>query len=50
MGIDVLNGFEQQLIASDEDGNLVLHKLLVKDYPTILRLTPPPGTSSCPSY
>ena len=38
VGIDILNGFEQQLIASDEDGNLVIHNLLVKDYPIILRL------------
>jgi len=37
-GIDVLHGFEQQLIASVEDGNLVVHDLLVKDYPIILLL------------
>jgi hypothetical protein len=39
VGIDVLNGFEQQLRAGVEDGNLVVHNLLVKDYLTILRLT-----------
>jgi hypothetical protein len=39
MGIDVLNGFEQQLVTSIEDGNLVIRNLLVKDYPIILRLT-----------
>lgn len=40
VGIDVLNGFEQELITSTEDGNLVIENLLVKDYPVILRLTP----------
>lgn len=39
-GIDVLNGFEQRLITSDEGGNLVIRSLLVKDYPIILRLAP----------
>jgi hypothetical protein len=38
-GIDVLQGFEQGLIASDEDGNLAIRALLVKDYPIILRLS-----------
>ena len=37
-GIDVLHGFEQELIASEEDGDLVIRNLLVKDYPIILRL------------
>ena len=37
VGIDVLYGFEQQIIADTEDGNLVVHDLLVKDYPIILR-------------
>lgn len=40
VGIDVLNGFEQQLVTSIEDRNLVIQNLLVKDYPIILRLTP----------
>lgn len=40
MGINVLHGFDQQLITSVEDGNLVIQNLLVKDYPIILRLTP----------
>ncbi len=35
---DVLNGFEQQMITSTEDGNLVIRNLLVKDYPIILHL------------
>ena len=40
VGIDVLNGFEQELVTSTEDGNLVIRYLLVKDYPIILRLIP----------
>lgn len=36
IGIDSLFGFEQQLIAGAEDGNLVVHNLLIKDYPIIL--------------
>jgi hypothetical protein len=39
-GLDVLYGFEQQIVTENEDGNLVIHGLLVKDYPVILRLTP----------
>jgi photosystem II stability/assembly factor-like uncharacterized protein len=39
VGIDVLNGFEQQLITSDEDSNLVIRGLLVKDYEIIVRFT-----------
>jgi hypothetical protein len=39
MGIDVLNGFEQQVITSAEDGNLVIRDLLVKDYPIMLRFS-----------
>src|SRR3990170_4490962 len=39
IGIDVLNGIEQELITETVDGNLVIRDLLVKDYPIILRLT-----------
>jgi len=39
-GIDVLNGFEQELFTETGDGNLVIRDLLVKDYPIILRITP----------
>jgi hypothetical protein len=39
MGIDVLHGFEQQLIAEVHEGNLVIPDLLVKDYPIILGVT-----------
>jgi hypothetical protein len=38
-GVDVLHGFEQPIIASQENGNLVIRDLLVKDYPIILRLS-----------
>ena len=39
-GIDVLEGYEQELVVSEEGGNLVIRNLLVKDYPIILRLSP----------
>jgi len=42
-GIDALNGFEQELIAETEDGNLVIRDLLVKDYPIIVRITNSPA-------
>jgi len=38
-GIDVLNGFEQELAIENENGNLVIRSLLVKDYPILLRLS-----------
>jgi hypothetical protein len=39
MGIDTLNGFEQKLIASNINGDLVIHDLLIKDYPIIVLLS-----------
>jgi hypothetical protein len=39
-GIDILHGFEQPVMASEEDGNLVIRDLLVKDYPILLRVSP----------
>ena len=39
VGIDVLNSFQQELVTSTEDGNLVINNLLVKDYPIILHLS-----------
>jgi hypothetical protein len=39
IGVDVLNGFEQQLATSNENGDLVVRNLLIKDYPIIIRLT-----------
>jgi len=38
-GIDVLNGFEQELISSNEIDNLIIRNLLIKDYPIIIRLS-----------
>ena len=40
MGIEVLNGIEQQMITNIKAENLVIQNLLVKDYSIILRLTP----------
>ena len=39
MGIDVLEGFQQPIIASNESGNLVIQNLIVRDYPLILHIT-----------
>jgi hypothetical protein len=38
IGIDVLHGFEQQLITETENGNLIVRNFLIKDYPIFLRL------------
>ncbi|WP_340114272.1 T9SS type A sorting domain-containing protein [Maribellus mangrovi] len=38
-GIDVLNGFEQELVTEVENDSLVIYNLLVKDYPIILRFS-----------
>ena len=38
-GIDVLNGFEQGLISSTENGNLLIEDILIKDYPIIIHLS-----------
>jgi hypothetical protein len=38
-GIDILNGFEQALVTSTENGSLVIRDLLIKDYPIIIRLS-----------
>jgi hypothetical protein len=37
-GIDVLVGFQQQMVTSEAGGNLVIDGLVLKDYPMILRL------------
>ena len=39
VGIDVLNGYQQELVTEVKDSNLVIRNLLVKDYPIILRTT-----------
>ncbi len=44
VGIDVLNGFEQQLEATDEGDDLVILDLLIRDYPLIIRLI----SETCP--
>jgi len=41
IGVDVFNGFEQELITEAENGDLVIRNLLVKDYPIILRFVGP---------
>ena len=38
-GIDVLNGIEQGLISTNENGNMVIRDFLLKDYPIIIRLS-----------
>jgi hypothetical protein len=38
-GIDILNGFEQKLLSTHENGNLIIRNLLIKDYPIIIRLS-----------
>ena len=34
------HGFEQPLATGEEEVDLVIHDLLVKDYPILLRVTP----------
>jgi parallel beta-helix repeat protein len=38
-GMDILNGFEQELITRNENGNLIIRDLLIKDYPLVIRLS-----------
>jgi len=38
-GFDVLNRFEQQIIMEDGSENLVIHGLLVKDYPILIKFS-----------
>ena len=42
-GLDALNGIEQQIVTEEEDGNLVIRGLLVKDYPIIIKFTGTPS-------
>jgi hypothetical protein len=37
--IDILHGFEQELISSNENGDLIIRDILIKDYPVIIRLS-----------
>ena len=38
-GIDVLNGYVQEIITEVEGGNLVINNLIVKDYPIFIRFS-----------
>ena len=38
-GIDVLHGFEQELLFETEEGSTIVRDLLVKDYPILIRLS-----------
>lgn len=38
VGIDVLEGFQQELLTASSGADLVIRDLLVKDYPTFIRL------------
>jgi len=38
-GFDILHSFGQELIISNEDANLVIQDLLVRDYPLIVSFT-----------
>jgi hypothetical protein len=38
IGIDVVHGFEQELITDAIDGNLIIRDLQLKDYPIIIKL------------
>jgi hypothetical protein len=39
IGIDVLEDFQQPIITSNENGNLVIQNLIVRDYPLILHIS-----------
>lgn len=38
IGIDLMSGLKQDLITEMENGNLVIRNLMVKDYPTIIKI------------
>lgn len=38
IGIDVLKGYQQQMTARNENGNLIIQNLIVRDYPIILHI------------
>lgn len=39
MGIDVLNGYQQDMVTSNENGDLTILKLKIRDYPLVLHIT-----------
>ena len=45
LAIDVLNGFEQELIIETWTGSLVIRDLFIRDYPLILHITNPSSGS-----
>jgi hypothetical protein len=38
IGIDILNGLEQELITETENGDLLIRNLLIKDYPILIKV------------
>ncbi len=38
IAIDVLNGYQQSITTSNENGNLVIENLIVRDYPMMIRI------------
>jgi hypothetical protein len=38
MGIDVLKGFQQPITTNNENGNLTIQNLIIRDYPLILHI------------
>jgi hypothetical protein len=36
-GIDVLIGYEQELVTETQDSNIVIHNFMIKDYPIIIK-------------
>ncbi|MFX0184799.1 MAG: hypothetical protein ACFE95_17085, partial [Candidatus Hodarchaeota archaeon] len=53
IAIDALNGFEKELIIEVENGDLVIRKIFVMDYPIILRIvstTTTTTTTTTPSW
>jgi hypothetical protein len=39
VGIDIFNGFEQELFTENDNGDLVIRNLLVKDYPIYIKIS-----------
>lgn len=39
VAVDVLNSLEQELVTSNESGNLIIRDLLIRDYPIAIRLS-----------
>jgi len=42
VGIDTLRSFQQPIVSSSENGDMVIQNIIVRDYPLILRLTTAP--------